>query len=171
MGTVIQELDSTTEDARPQCLLGDLGWLLSQAHFALAHQMTRALADIGISPRSFMVLQTARTREWNQSELAEAVGLDKTTMVVTMDELEAQGLAERRPAAHDRRARVIAVTAEGARKATEAQVAVAEFHASVLDVLPEQDRGTFLDCLGKLVQTSLAEPVGCTPTRRRQPKT
>ena len=35
--------------------------------------------------------------EYTQTELVRMVGLDKTTMVVTLDQLEAEGLAERRP--------------------------------------------------------------------------
>ena len=58
--------------------------------------------------------------EYTQTELARIVGLDKTTMVVTLDELEAAGLAERRPSATDRRARVVAVTKAGERKVRQA---------------------------------------------------
>ena len=43
------------------------------------------------------MLSTARTGEFTQKELADMVGLDKTTMVVTVDALEAAGLAERVP--------------------------------------------------------------------------
>ena len=41
------------------------------------------------------------------------VGLDKTTMVVTIDELEPAGMAERLPSPTDRRARIIGVTKDG----------------------------------------------------------
>ncbi|PTL55677.1 MarR family winged helix-turn-helix transcriptional regulator [Paraconexibacter algicola] len=173
MGTATTDTDlgADVDDAgRPGCLVSDLGWLLSQAHFALAHQLAVAMRDVGISPRALHVLQTARAREWNQSELAEAVGLDKTTMVSTMDELEQLGLAERRPAAHDRRARVIAVTAEGARTADRARRVVEETQAAVLAELDESQRRAFLDGLSQLVRTTLAEPAGCTPLRRRQPR-
>ena len=57
------------------------------------------------------------TGEFTQTEIARMVGLDKTTMVVTVDELEAAGLAERRPSSTDRRARVIEVTKDGGCKA------------------------------------------------------
>ena len=35
------------------------------------------------------------TGAYTQTELARLIGLDKTTMVVTVDELEAAGLAKR----------------------------------------------------------------------------
>ncbi|MEK8105286.1 MarR family winged helix-turn-helix transcriptional regulator [Micromonospora sp. M12] len=41
--------------------------------------------------------------------------MDKTTMVVTLDQLERAGLAERRPVPTDRRARLVAVTPAGRR--------------------------------------------------------
>ena len=100
----------------PDVLAQNLCWLLSQASYALATELTAALEDLGISPRSHCVLSTAMTGELTQTELAQAVGLDKTTMVVTIDELETAGLAERRPSQTDRRARVIGVTKAGQRK-------------------------------------------------------
>ena len=61
------------------------------------------------------MLSHALRGEQTQSQLAEQCALDKTTMVVTMDELERAGLAERRPSPTDRRARIIAVTEAGER--------------------------------------------------------
>src|SRR4051794_24219788 len=97
----------------PDCLGGDLTWLLAQAHFALARELTAALEPLGVSMRAYHVLATAAQGDFSQKELADLVGLDKTTMVVTIDELEAAGLAERRPSPADRRARVIGVTRAG----------------------------------------------------------
>src|SRR5262245_10600392 len=94
----------------PECLAGNLGWLLTQAHFNLVSEVAAALEPLGVSNRGYHVLATARSGEYTQKELAERIGLDKTTMVVTVDELEQKGLAERKPSSTDRRARVISVT-------------------------------------------------------------
>ncbi len=83
-------------------------------------ELTAALEDLGVSPRAHSVLATALTGEYSQGEIARIVGLDKTTMVVTVDELEAAGLAERRPSSSDRRARVIVVSEAGEQKVREA---------------------------------------------------
>src|SRR5207302_1863639 len=90
-------------------LASDLCWLLARASHALMTESTAALEAAGISPREHAVLATAMTEAHTQIELARLVGLDKTTMVVTVDALEAAGLAERRPSSNDRRARVVAV--------------------------------------------------------------
>ena len=135
----------------PASLADNLFWLLSRASHTLNSELTAALADAGLSPRAHCVLSTALTGEYTQSALAQAVGLDKTTMVVTIDELEAAGLAERRPAAGDRRARVIAVTKAGARKVEEARRIMERVQAEVLESLPARERHALLGSLSRLI--------------------
>jgi DNA-binding MarR family transcriptional regulator len=121
--------------------------------------------------RGYSVLGAALTGEHTQTDLADLVGLDKTTMVVTVDELERAGLAKRRPSTTDRRARVIAVTRAGERKLKEGQKVVARVQSDVLESLPARERSVFVDVLTTLVQTRLAEPVECRPPlRRREPR-
>ena len=155
----------------PQPLAANLCWLLSQASYTLTTRLTAALEGLGVSPRAHAVLTAAMTGAHTQIELARMVGLDKTTMVVTLDELEAAGLAERRPSSKDRRARVVAVTKAGERKVLEAEEVVQRIHADVLSALPARDRKVFLDALTRLVTERLSEPVVCAhPVRRRAPR-
>jgi MarR family transcriptional regulator, transcriptional regulator for hemolysin len=152
-------------------LQADLCWLLSRASYTLTTELTAAFEQLGLSPRAHCVLSAAMSGEHTQTEIARMVGLDKTTMVVTLDELEATGLAERRPSPEDRRARVIAVTAAGERKVREAEAIADKVRADVLSVLPEGDRKVFLDALTRLVSDRLSEPVVCShPVRRRAPR-
>jgi MarR family transcriptional regulator, transcriptional regulator for hemolysin len=134
----------------PQPLAANLGWLLSQASHALKTELTAALEDLGVSPRAHHVLHTALGGEYTQTELARIVGLDKTTMVVTLDELEAAGLAERKPSATDRRTRVVAVTKAGADKVRQAEQIAARIQADVLDALPAGERQALYSGLRRL---------------------
>jgi DNA-binding MarR family transcriptional regulator len=152
-------------------LSANLCWLLSKAAHSLTTEMTRAMEGLGVSPRGFSVLTTAMSGEFTQTELARIVGLDKTTMVVTLDELEAAGLAERRASPTDRRARVIAVTEAGARKVREAEAIAAQTNEHVLGVLDPDEREAFVGALMRLVSERLSEPVACAkPVRRRAPR-
>ncbi|MBV8987267.1 MAG: MarR family transcriptional regulator [Solirubrobacterales bacterium] len=151
----------------PEPLAGDLCWLLSRASHALMTEQTAALEGSGISPREHAVLVTAMSGSYTQSELARLVGLDKTTMVVTVDELEATGLAERRPSASDRRARVIVVTEAGRRKVSEAQAILERVREDVLSLLSPDERQVLLRALGQLVCGRLSEPVQCSQPVRR----
>jgi MarR family transcriptional regulator, transcriptional regulator for hemolysin len=155
----------------PKCLSGDLGWLLYRAYFALASELSAAFAPLGVSSRGYHVLAAASSGEHTQSELAEMIGLDKTTMVVTVDELEKAGLAKRRPSREDRRARVIAVTKAGERKVAEGEELIERVQADVLAELPAGERKAFLGALCKLVEGRLSETVECQPAlRRREPR-
>src|SRR5262249_47121534 len=99
----------------PERVVPDLGFMLAHAAHVLATRMTAAFAQIGTTPRHYCVLNHAASGELTQIELARLSDLDKTTMVVTLDELEEAGYAERRPSRADRRARVVVVTDEGRR--------------------------------------------------------
>jgi MarR family transcriptional regulator for hemolysin len=152
----------------PDCLTSDLSWLLAQAHFALTSELRRAFEPLGVSARGYHVLIAAASGEYTQKELADQVGLDKTTMVVTVDELEEAGLAERRPSPTDRRAHVIAVTQAGKRKIAEGRKTVARVQTDVLDSLPAGEREALLESLESLVANRLAESVECSPPLRRR---
>jgi DNA-binding MarR family transcriptional regulator len=114
------------------------------------------------------VLAHARRGELTQSQVAEQCALDKTTMVVTMDELERAGLAERRPSSTDRRARIIAVTEAGERIVEDADAIVAEIYGEVLAELPAGQRDAFVAGLAQLAGGRLSTPAKCErPVRRR----
>jgi MarR family transcriptional regulator, transcriptional regulator for hemolysin len=158
-------------DDCPECLAGNLGWLLTQAHFNLVGEVGAALEPLGVSNRGYHVLATARTGEYTQKELAERIGLDKTTMVVTVDELEEKGLAERTPSSTDRRARVISVTDAGVRTVAQGQKIIDRLQNDVLESLPAKERQVFLEALGSLVKDRLAQPApDAPPLRRREPR-
>ena len=158
----------TTETAQaPAALASDLCWLLARASHGLTTEFTAALEDLGISPRAHAVLTTAMTGEHTQSEIARQVGLDKTTMVITVDELEAAGLAERRPSSTDRRARFIAVTDAGKRIVKRADKVLDRVREDVLSALAPEEREVFLTALERLACGRLSEPVACAHTVRR----
>lgn len=145
----------------------DLSFLLDHTSYVLRTRMSAALAEIGLTARMHCVLVHALEEERTQIQLAEIGDMDKTTMVVTVDALEAAGLAERRPSTRDRRARIIAVTEEGARQAARSQAIVDQVHKDALVALPEGDRKTLLRALNQLATDHLATPTESPGPARR----
>jgi MarR family transcriptional regulator, transcriptional regulator for hemolysin len=147
----------------------DLSMLLNQAGYALTSRLSAALEEVGISVRVYCVLAKAAEGDYTQSQLAELAWMDKTTMVVTLDEMEARGLAERRHAPGDRRVRVIAITAKGRELLDRADRIVQDLYDDLLaDVGPRQ-RDAFLAVLQELVAGPLAAPFHLEkPARRRR---
>ncbi|MCX5265542.1 MarR family winged helix-turn-helix transcriptional regulator [Streptomyces sp. NBC_00199] len=145
----------------------DLSFLLDHTSHVLRSKMSAALAEIGLTSRMHCVLVHALEEERTQAQLAEIGDMDKTTMVVTVDALEAAGLAERRPSRTDRRARIIAVTEDGARVARQSQEIVDRVHREALATLPGGDRDVLLRALKHLVGDGLAHPVEAPRAARR----
>jgi MarR family transcriptional regulator, transcriptional regulator for hemolysin len=149
----------------------NLGWLLSTVSHSLATELTAALEDVSVTPRGYCVLSTAQRGEYTQTALAQAIGLDKTTMVVTIDALERAGLVERRTSSTDRRARVIAVTEAGREKVAEGERIVERIQEDVLSALPPESREAFVVALRYLAAERLCAPTPCqAPVRRRAPR-
>lgn len=143
----------------PSRTVADLSYLLSHTAHVLATRMSAAFEEAGMTPRGYCVLFHALEEERTQIQLAELSDLDKTTMVVTVDELEKAGLARRRPSSSDRRARIISVTDEGERAVAEGTDIADRVHREVLDTLPEDEREVLVRALTRLTEGLLATPV------------
>ncbi len=137
----------------------DVTGLLNMAGHALSNRLAAALAEVDLTPRMQCVLVHALEQERTQIQLAALADLDKTTMVSTVDDLERRGLAERRPSATDRRARIIAVTDKGRAAAEEGQRIVDRVHADALGDLSAGDRAAFLTALSQLADRKDGGPV------------
>lgn len=160
MGQLI-EFDADQEQAELTCML-------SRASHAMTMELAAALDEVGVSQRTHSVLNAALSGEFSQIELARIVGLDKTTMVVTLDELEAAGLAERQQSMVDRRARVIVVTPEGKKLVKRGEKIAAQVREQVLGNLDADEREIFMTALAKLVSGPLSEPAHCSQAIRRR---
>lgn len=170
MGSTANTLTPTVSET-PDVMTGDLGWLLTQASHGLLVEQTARLESLGIAPRGYCVLTTALSGEYTQGEIGQAIGVDKTTMVVTLDQLEEAGLAERRPSKTDRRARVITVTDKGREKVQEAKRVTRNLQNEVLAELSPEQRDLFLTTLNQLQCGSLAGNSPCQqPPRKRAPR-
>jgi DNA-binding MarR family transcriptional regulator len=170
MATEVQPASDTAPTAATggNCLMGNLGWMLDQANHALGSEVASALAPLDLGQRGFCVLSAALDAELTQTELAGMIGLDKTTMVVTVDDLERKGLAERVPSPTDRRARVIKVTDAGREKVAEGQQIIVNVQDGVLEALPASEREAFVGALMTLVGGRLSTAPACSPPLRRR---
>ncbi len=84
----------------------------------MGHIAQRAFAEriakVGLHPRMWGALNVISAQESiTQHALCKSVGMDPSSMVSTIDELEEQGLVERRPHPSDRRAHALYITDRG----------------------------------------------------------
>ena len=92
------------------------GQLLFRLWRASHTRTAEALESLGLTTALFALLNVLARREGAiQQELGFAMGIDPSTMVSLIDQLEAAGLAQRRPRPTDRRAREVVITQKGRR--------------------------------------------------------
>ncbi|MFB4308473.1 MarR family winged helix-turn-helix transcriptional regulator [Actinomadura sp. GTD37] len=107
-----------------------LGMLLAAAHGRAREGMNDELRPLGIDVRGFsMLLALDVYGPSSQRRLIDFTGIDKSTMVRIVDDLEDGGLVRRERSPQDRRAHAIRLTGDGARtleSARRAGVAVGE---------------------------------------------
>jgi DNA-binding MarR family transcriptional regulator len=96
-----------------------------------------------------------------QHELAELLGLDRSSITRLCSKLEADGRLKQEPAPDDARARLLRLTASGQRMAGNIRTASLERFTRIVDAIPASKRQPLLDALKVLtaaVQTLEEEP-------------
>jgi DNA-binding MarR family transcriptional regulator len=94
-----------------------------------------------------------------QQELGSVLGIDRSTMVSLIDQLESAGLAKRRPSATDRRAREIAITSKGRRIRQRARRLLSQAEDQVLAGLGAKERRALLALLRRALESAPAQPL------------
>jgi DNA-binding MarR family transcriptional regulator len=118
------------------------------------------LGSLGLTPALFALLNVVGAREGAiQQELGSALGIDRSTMVSLIDQLEGAGLATRRPSATDRRAREIALTSKGRRLLQRARGLIAQVEDEVLAGLTAEERGELLMLLRLALVSAPSQPL------------
>jgi DNA-binding MarR family transcriptional regulator len=114
-----------------------------------------ALGTLGLTPALFGLLNVLGARKGAiQQELGRTMGIDPSTMVSLIDQLEAAGLAKRRPSPRDRRAREVTITPKGRRVLERGRAMIREVEDEVLGGLDQADRGQLLDLLRRALETA-----------------
>jgi DNA-binding MarR family transcriptional regulator len=122
----------------------------------VSHTRTaEAFESLGLTTALFALLNVLGTREGAiQQELGSAMGVDPSTMVSLIDQLEAAGLAERRPRPTDRRAREVAITPKGRRMLKQARELAMQVEDDVLRGLSEPERRRLLALLRRALDSA-----------------
>jgi DNA-binding MarR family transcriptional regulator len=139
----------------PDALAERLGPLLGRAHDAHRRLALEALAPLGLSVKAVGALTVLEAEgPLSQRRLAERQGIDRTTMVAVVDELERRGAVERRRDPGDRRANSLRLTASGRRLLTRARTAVASAEEAFLAPLPEPEQQGLRAALRTLIEAA-----------------
>lgn len=135
----------------PEPLASAPGFLLSWNGQRTAYLFATALEPLGLRPPHFGLLTLIDAHPGlAQQELVDRSLIDPSSMVAVIDELEAMGLAERRPHPSDRRKHAVHLTAGGRRMLQRAREVAAETAEDAFSRLSEREIQTLRRLLRKL---------------------
>ena len=105
---------------------------------------------LGMSLRWYVALSFLDDHDGaSQQALGEALCVDANNLVLLLNELEAEGLVERRRDPLDRRRHLVHITAAGRRALDRAERAQERVEADVLRALDPDERATLRDLLAR----------------------
>ena len=140
-------------------LAGRLGYLLKHAQQRMAELSAAALAPLRITGRELAVLLAIDSQApLSQQEAARRLGVDRTTMVALIDELERKQLVQRRQDPADRRKNVVALTPAGRGVLRKAGEASDEAERRFLAPLTSDQAAEVREALRRVAFPSVMEP-------------
>jgi DNA-binding MarR family transcriptional regulator len=127
------------------------GYLMARLGQASSRLFQQALEPSGLHPRDFGVMNiVAQEPGITQHGLHAKAGIDPSSMVSIIDELERRGLAERRAHPDDRRARAIHLTPAGQDTLQELRKLAGKLQSEFFAALTAEEQRTLGDLLRKL---------------------
>jgi DNA-binding MarR family transcriptional regulator len=148
---------ATSTDDKVTEFAGQLFFRLWRA----SHTRTaQELESLGLTPALFGLLNVLEDRPGtNQQEIGSAMGIDPSTMVSLIDQLEEAGLAKRRPHPKDRRAREVAITPKGRRLLERGRRKADQVQDDVLQGLTRAERRQLLKLLRQALSSAPPQPL------------
>jgi DNA-binding MarR family transcriptional regulator len=158
--TAIDEFDANTG-----LRLGSLGRSIRHhlyfAQRASANDQAARLKALGAASRNVTLLVIIELNPGAaQGRIAEAIKLDRTTIVPIIDDLEKEGFVERRPSAKDKRSKGLWLTQKGKQTVVRVKAMQAEHEANLVKGLSKKEQQALLGYLRHLTQNAAGTSAG-----------
>jgi len=127
------------------------GFLISRMGLVAQKQFAERLESLGLTTRMWGVLNVLEVEgAITQHALGKCVGIDPSSTVSTIDELEARGLVERRRHPSDRRAHALHLTPKGRQTLARGRELAKQAQADLLAPLDADERAQLHELLLRL---------------------
>jgi DNA-binding MarR family transcriptional regulator len=143
---VTDRLDAARED-----FSRSVGFLLQRAHHAFRAKVVAALAGSGLNPGQLAIVAAlASVNDLSQRELTRLTDIEKSSMVLFLNQLEADGWVERRTHPTDGRAHAIHLSEAGRVRLAPIGQRLAAAEATFLERLSDEETRQLADMLHRL---------------------
>jgi MarR family transcriptional regulator, lower aerobic nicotinate degradation pathway regulator len=137
----------------PRELVKSTSFLLKRLGFAIKERTMDAFEQRGASPYQHGILcSLSESRAETQAQIADALGYDRSWLVGLLDELEEEGLIERKPDPADRRRNVVTLKPEGEKRLLELRGLSKQVEDEFLAPLSKEERSQLHALLLKLAE-------------------
>jgi MarR family transcriptional regulator, lower aerobic nicotinate degradation pathway regulator len=146
---------AATHPARrtPDELLASSTFLLKRLGFAAKEQAMSSYEEMGLHPYHHAILLVLdEGSAETQGSIADALGYDRGQLVGLLDELEEQGLVERKRDPNDRRRHLVRMTGDGTRTLRRLRALARRNEDDFLEPLSEQERAALHALLMRLAE-------------------
>jgi DNA-binding MarR family transcriptional regulator len=129
------------------------GHLLRRCHQIAVAIFLDECQAFDLTPLQYVTLSAlAAHGPMDKATIGGAVALDRTTIAVVVKNLEERGFVTTRPSDHDRRAKLIKITAKGLNLVSSAQNEVANAQQRIVAPLTHKERSELLRLLDKIAE-------------------
>jgi MarR family transcriptional regulator, lower aerobic nicotinate degradation pathway regulator len=145
------KIDPKTSPRLPAELVASTLFLLKRLGFAAKSRSLEEYEQLGLNPYHYAILALLdEGLPETQAAIADALGYDRGTLVGLLDELEEQGLVERKRDPDDRRRHIVRLNAEGKRALARLRTLSKRLEDEFLAPLDAEQRATLHELLLEL---------------------
>lgn len=128
-----------------------IGYNMRRAFMVVSADLARTLEPFELRMLTFTALTLVSDNPGlSQSQLAQAMQVERPNLVVIVDELETRGLITRDRVPTDRRTYALRITAEGARLLAKATRAVGAHESQIMGGLTENEEAALIATLNRI---------------------
>src|SRR3954449_2074039 len=143
----------TSRHRLPEELVASSTFLLKRLGFSAKERGFKAYEQEGLHPYHHAILLALdQGSHETQGAIADALGYDRGQLVGLLDELEEQGLVERRRDPNDRRRHLVQLTAEGKKALRRLRALTQQIEDEFFAPLSEKERETLHALLLRLAE-------------------
>ncbi|HEX7967659.1 MAG TPA: MarR family transcriptional regulator [Stellaceae bacterium] len=130
-----------------------LGYHLRRAQIAVFQHFTETMGAAEITPGQFGVLTVIDSNPGlSQTQLGNALGIDRSTVVAVIDRLESRGLVVRAASPSDRRSHALRLSEDGAHLLRRLEELVRAHERRIARDLSAEDKAHLIDLLERIAR-------------------
>ena len=130
----------------------DFVFVVNKVSESINRQIETVTMSLGLNIKQYGMLMLLQQGSQSQIVISQRVGMDRTSVMRTVDMLEERGLVRRDPDPTDRRKHSVTLTDEGEALLARSEAEVRQTEHDFAAALSEQEKAQLMSLLGRLLE-------------------